>query len=161
MKWVLTLLAFLACTVPSRPVAPAVHVVAPEGLLPEYLDGASGWAPLGFDVSGESSGLVECQRRWYASQSDTRDCQLTIGVVVEPGLIERTGSDAAASREFRTVFLDDSLAGERLLQAVAHEAGHILLDTPRHTQGGIMGGVSYTMWDVDRELACETLGICI
>lgn len=148
-----------SCREPA-PIAelPSVRLVA-DPVRDEHLTGARAWEPLGFVVSLEESGLRECQRRWYASdREDAFDCQITIGIVIESGLIERTGSDAAASREMRAVYLDDDVRW--LGGAVAHEVGHILLDTPLHTRGGVMGGASGELRDVDYELACETIGVC-
>ena len=48
-----------------------------------------------------------------------------------------------------------------LLVAVAHELGHVLLDTSEHTVGGVMGGSSSQLQPVDYELACAAIGVCI
>jgi len=132
---------------------PSVKLVPPA---PAYVDGADAWEALGFTLVEEP--LVECNRGWYASDPRQVDCTITIGVVVDPGLIERLGSDAAANRAFRTVYIDDD--NHAVVRALAHEAGHILLDTPRHTHGGVMGGASTELRDVDYALACEAIGVC-
>lgn len=135
---------------------PSVRLVAPQGDRPEYHEGCEAWADLGFRF--REPPRVECARRWYDADPAQADCTITIGVVIEPGLIERTGSDAAADRQARTVLLDDQ--NHDVVLSLAHECGHILLDTPRHTQGGVMGGASYELRDVDYELACATIGVC-
>ena len=152
------LLAFLvACTSESLPQLPAVRLVVPGEFHEDYLLGAKAWEELGFDVElGVPGELVECQRGWYHGDFN---CQLTIGVVVDPLLKERTGSDAASDRNARAVLLDDTRT--EYLIAVAHEVGHIVLDTPRHTHGGVMGGSSSVLRDVDFQLACETIGVCL
>jgi hypothetical protein len=138
----------------ERAELPSVRLVAPAGDRPEYHDGCEAWAELGFRFRDPPR--VECGRRWYDDAQT--DCTITIGIVVQPDLIERTGSDAAAQRDFRTVYLDDD--NHDVVLSVAHECGHILLDTPRHTQGGVMGGASRDLTGVDYELACETIGVC-
>ncbi len=139
---------------------PWIRLVVPGEDRSEYLEGARAWESLGFNVELENEiSRDECQRHWYTGE---RACQLTIGIVVEPELIARTGSDAASRRDERAVFLDDAILAKRtqLLIAVAHEIGHIVLDTREHTRGGVMGGATWTLRDADFELACRTISVC-
>lgn len=150
-----------SCT--GRPAAPAVRLITDD---PRDVDGVSAWEPLGFDVSLEDSGLVECDLGWYVPNEGTEipesgiDCQITIGVRRVPILRERAGTNARSFRDQRLIELDPRLDTFGLLYALSHESGHILLDTKLHTQGGIMGGSTYVLTDVDRELACETIHLC-
>jgi hypothetical protein len=149
-------LACVACN-SIDPGRPHVHLIA-DTRMPVYLDGARAWTPLGFAFDFTSDGRVECQRRWFEGSDD---CQLTIGIVVDPLTLERTGSPAAADRHGRVVYLDDTLgdSGRTAMRvAIAHEIGHIVLDTPEHTKGGIMGAASWQMTEVDYALACESIG---
>lgn len=137
-----------SCT--GRPAAPAVHLITDA---PGDLEGARAWEPLGFDVALEESGLPECGLGWYV-YGET-DCEITIGVVRTP-----VPTRARSYRDQRRVELDPSLNERATRFAMAHEVGHILLDTPKHTVGGIMGGSTYWLTAVDRALACETIHIC-
>ncbi len=124
---------------------------------PIYLQGANAWSELGLDVGYEDRGFPECPQRWTTSPR----CQITIGIVRVDGLREAEGTDASTNRLARRVQIDTDVTNTfRLLSAVAHEVGHIVLDTPRHTVGGVMGGADGVLHDVDRQLACETIGIC-
>ena len=146
----------------ERPEAPAVHVITLDGsdVLPVYVQGAAAWSPLGLDASTESSGLPECGLSWYVFGE--LQCEITIGIRRDPLLRESRGTNALSSRPERTITIDSDLTDPYALEiAIAHEAGHILLDTAEHTRGGIMGGASLSMADVDRELACRAIQICI
>ncbi len=129
-----------------------------QPMIDAYGDGASAWIPLGFDVV-ERSNLPECERRWYET-GDT-DCVITIGIRRDPMLRDREGTNALSNRADRSVTIDASLSGYDLIVAVAHEVGHIVLDTPEHTRGGVMGGSSAQLEAVDYELACRTIRICV
>lgn len=148
------LLAVSSCT--GRPAAPAVQLITDRA---DDVAGVDAWAPLGFDVALEDSGLEECDPTWYAAGYN-RNCQLTIGVQRVDNLRERAGTNARSFRDQRLIEVDSRLDTFGLLYALSHESGHILLDTKLHTQGGIMGGATYVLTNVDRELACETVNIC-
>lgn len=158
-------LAFVAvlsgCAVDVRPDAPDVQLVTWPGqpMLVGYASGAEVWSPLGFDVTQDSEQL-ECPRRWYADPRVT-DCVITIGVKREPMLIERMGTSAYANRDERYIVIDERLAGYDLIVAVAHEIGHVVLDSPEHTRGGVMGGSSAKLEAVDYDLACRAIGLCV
>lgn len=159
----LTLLVGCATTEPAPHVRIAVvDAYGYSAQLPEYLEGARAWEPLGFDVAFGERGEHECPRRWYDG-ADV-DCQITIELVRKPRLVETDGPLALSDIERRGVAIDPRVTErELLLTAVAHEVGHILLDTPMHTTGGIMGGQGWRMfapWP-DLQLACMTIGRCI
>lgn len=149
-----------ACAVDSRPSAPEIVIVTWPGqpMIDEYRDGASAWTPLGFDVV-EQYDLPECERHWY--EAGNVDCAITIGIRRDQMLREREGTNALSNRADRSVTIDTSLSGYDLIVAVAHEVGHIVLDTPEHTHGGVMGGASAQLEAVDYELACRTIHICV
>lgn len=162
-----------ACLDDEAPRAPSVRLFHDGAERAEYLRGARGWEPLGFEFAIGDPIVTEpehpeCSRKWYerVQRLGSEDCQISITIVVDPLLIERTGFDAAAGRDSRVVYLDDLIleshtpaALHYLTVAVAHEVGHIVLDTPLHTDGGIMGGATATMRDVDYELACSSIGL--
>lgn len=153
----LLLLALVACS--ARPPAPVVHVVldANDKTPSEtYLNAARGWDPLGFDFTTEATGMPECARDWF--KTGDVDCEITVYIYRVPGLVESAGT--AALNDNGTISIDAKLDGDALDNAVAHEIGHTVLNTGTHTKGGIMGGVSDRMWDVDYKLACETINIC-
>lgn len=164
MKLALIILASACGTWGDNRIPPQPYVQVDVEEIPyqrEWLHGARAWQPLGFEIRHEPSPLPECDRRWY---EDTVDCQIIVRFVLEPHLIEHTGSDGAANRGLRRVYVDDSVlaqTSEYQLILAAHEVGHILLDTPRHTAGGIMGASSSSMQDVDYDLACEAIGVCL
>lgn len=153
-KGAVVALAIAGCAVDPAAL-PAVRIVSDVGT---HAQAASTWSQLGFGV-GDEAAAVECPSRWYAAPR-TVDCGLTITILVEPDLVEREGTAALAERERRGVRVDSRLTGLALCIAVAHEVGHIVLDTPLHTAGGVMGGADCSLGDVDRALACEAIGAC-
>lgn len=152
-----------ACSSEQRPHAPYVHIVLDRDndLTPDsaYLNSAEGWCPLGFDFGTEPSGMPTCDRHWY--ENGATDCEITVYLFRVPQLATNAGTQALTDPDTRTISIDSSLDGWKLAVATAHEVGHIVLDTPTHTQGGIMGGDDDRMWDVDKRLACQTIHICI
>lgn len=160
----LALLVSCATTEPTPRVR--IAVVDAYGYaepLPEYLEGARAWEPLGFEVTFGARGVEsECPRRWYDG-ADV-DCQITIELVRKPRLVETDGTLALSDIARRGIAIDPRVTDrDALLTAVAHEVGHILLDTSMHTTGGIMGGQGWQMfapWP-DLQLACMTIGRCV
>lgn len=171
IRFALIALTLAACATDAQPVAPHVglYVVnsdpgrtVAQGSI-EHLDGANAWAPLGFESAFEHGTYErpECGRHWFESDEERATCQITIGVVLVPNLIERRGTDALSNREERAIYLDTRLTGDQLRIATAHEVGHVVLDTPEHTRTGIMSGQTWHLSDDDRDLACRTIGTCI
>lgn len=160
MRSLVLAFAFAGCAV-EVPAAPQVYVRAPyDPMLPVYTAGPDAWSPLGFEAVTDDPGTPECARDWYVHR--TTDCKITMWIYRVPDLVETAGTQAQTDPTTRAVSIDSRLVDPLHLQiAVAHEAGHILLDTPRHTQGGIMGGADCVMHDVDYQLACETIGYCV
>lgn len=118
---------------------------------------ANAWRPLGFAASLEDPKLPECGRRWYADAA-ALPCKITIFVLVDPTLLAVAHVGAQSDRTSRTVWIDASTDPYRARYALAHEVGHIVLDTPKHTLGGVMGGSTYWLMPVDYALACESIG---
>ena len=151
----LVLLA-IGCAQPEPSPRVRVSVVDGSPELPEYLDAVDAWAPLGFvDVSFWAFGDTrECPRRW--NETGDVDCQITLELIRDV-MPESALSDIA----LRGIAISEAVSDQRaLLISVAHEVGHILLDTPRHTVGGIMSGTTWRLGDADRALACETIHRC-
>lgn len=142
---------------PKPPPAPHVRIVVDGERLDAYR--SSAWAPLGFTVSFDDMMIAECPRFWYAMR--LVNCQITVYLLRDQRLLELAGTEALAERAERVIRIDAAVAGDRLKISVAHELGHILLDTKEHTAGGIMGGATWVMRPVDYELACRTIGICV
>lgn len=161
MRRLILLCAWVACARPTPPHVVMPHVRLTGDVSSFILDGARGWLPLGFTFSAEDTGLPVCARYWYRD-GEVRHCQLEIFILRDPALIERRGTDAMANRDARVITLDARLIDRDALRiAVAHEVGHIIIDTPTHTKGGIMGGASRYMSAADRALACTSIGICL
>lgn len=137
----------------------APHVALVGDVNDDIATGARAWARLGFRIhEGEVDG-AECARRWY----DLRDfeCVITVTVVRDPRLREEYGTNALADRLSRSIAIDARETSPTVLRiAGAHEVGHLVLDTGRHTLGGVMGGSRWRLTDVDLELACDQIGIC-
>lgn len=145
---------------PDRPtVAPAPHVHLVVDGAREDAFATHAWDPLGFTVSFEDLRLPECPRFWYAMHEV--NCQITVLVLRDERLLELAHTEALSDRAQRSIRLDVKVSGDRLKIAMAHELGHILLDTPTHTSGGIMGGSTWWMKPVDYELACASIMICV
>lgn len=167
-------LALPACVepedrVPERAPLPDVHFVSRDGILhQEYVDGAHAWEFLGFDFIDEryAGPLPECDRFWYVDH--VKPCVITITVVVDPYLIEKYGADGAAFRAERQTHLDDSVwqhGSAYVAMIVAHEVGHVLLDTDVHTAEGLLSGAQENkpLWPSpeDSALACQEIGVCL
>lgn len=146
-----TILALLlvGCTT-EAPDAPNVALVA------DPVPAPTAWESLGYTFD-PAADLPECDLHWRANTEPP--CQITIGVVRVPMLRERAGTNARTFRDQRRIEIDSRLEGYALELAVAHEVGHILLDTPEHTQTGIMSGSSLVLSADDRALACRTVGL--
>ena len=139
--------------------APGPRVaLSAEEPLPEYVEAAQAWEAIDFTVElGTFGDMPECSRHWY--QNDETDCQITI-TIARIETRETYGTDALSNISQRAVAIDWRIVDRaELMTATAHEVGHILLDTHRHTRGGIMGGQGWKMfapWP-DKQLACMTI----
>src|SRR5690606_27993297 len=105
---------------------------------------------------------VECPRDWYA-RGET-DCTITVHLSLWPRFRERYGMDGAADRATRGIVIDDRYSGALLHHLVAHELGHVLLDTGHHHERGILsslGTADTVATRADYALACKSIGVCV
>lgn len=111
---------------------------------------------LGIAVVARTFGSTECPRRWWHA---TSPCQVTMQIVAVDGLREKVGTNALVDRASRVAQFDARLVGQtfNLRVAIAHEVGHVLLDTDEHVAGGVMGGADLMLNDADRALARSAL----
>lgn len=121
------------------------------------IGGAATWSQLGFGYSDHETPQPECSLSW-PSTSD--GCAITVGVVRDPNLRSQYGVDGTADRAINVVTVDARHAGFNLTALVAHEIGHIILNTRHHVTDGVMSARSYrwNLTDDDRALACATVG---
>lgn len=145
------MVVFLVGCVAAGETEPAPSVVLVRDPVPVPHE----WEALGFSFG--DAGLDECTQAWY--KFDELPCQITIGIVRVPMLRERSGTSARTFRDLRRVEIDSRLEGSDLEVAIAHEVGHVLLDTPEHTANGIMSGKTAVLSKDDRALACRTIGL--
>lgn len=159
IKTLLILALFVGCLPEDRPERLAVISIEPlDGTVwPEYLAGAEGWSPLGFEVEVYSE-LPDCVI--YLP-----DCKISVEVEIAPRLIEQIGSDGMASLTYGRIYLDDDAwthGTEYLQHIVSHEVGHIILRTSRHSKNGLLSGdTSLEMSEDDFRIACEEMRICL
>ena len=154
MRWALILGLLGSCGGPAKPRLPYVHLVVAGEPLKAYLDGARAWSELGFTVGLEDQGKPECPSTWRREPLAT-SCQFSIALRREPGLRLRTGTNALAWRPFREIVIDTDVVNYYdLIISVAHEVGHVLLDTSAHTKTGVMSGAVWALEPEDRALAC-------
>lgn len=109
-----------------------------------YLTAARTWEALGFEVGDVDANLPTCEPHERAAR-----CQLTVTLDLAPYLSQTDG----------LAIIIDSREPDpgRVRIAIAHEAGHVLLDTGDHAPGGqlaVMAGTWSEVTDVDRVFAC-------
>lgn len=155
----------------DAPSAPRVHIVVPAGAdeLQTYVDATNAWSTLGFVASFDDSGLPECERgtatAWH--RTGVIDCQISIGILRVPNLVERSGGAAGltdGSTVPATVEIDARFDGFALLSIAAHEAGHVLLDTAHHAPAGVDAIMAPTTAEwfaqpADYTLACASIAL--
>lgn len=129
-------------------------------------DGANAWVRLGYiETQTDDPSLPECPPFWYRTK--TTNCKLT---VVLQKIVNLSGEfngtvDGMADQGSRSIFIDSKWNGWAMVAIMAHEFGHILLDTPKHLVKGQIGimvpaGDSWIPTQADYDLACSTIGIC-
>lgn len=169
------------CTTTREPAdSPSVQLVMWPGQAEDslLLDGSRAWHELGFEVTwAHVEGdhyvnrvrEVECPQHWYTLGLGRDDCQITIGVrtVDLQSMGFKSSTAGVADRPGRVIMLDTEHTREDFYRVavMAHEAGHILLDTGHLPEGqeGIMSG-GYLTWEptqADYDLACRSIGICL
>lgn len=166
MHWLVTIALLASCaTRPHGPTA-VLRFATPGMWSPSDVEavrrGASVWVRLGFRSFVEHvPHLPECPNDWH--RRGITECAITVGVVRDPHLLEHEGVDGMASRERHEIIVDSRWDGWNLTALVAHELGHILLNTPRHLDPGDEGvmakaGAEWQPSQADERLACETVG---
>lgn len=123
--------------------------------------GASVWAQIDFRYALDASPLPACPRDWY--QRKVTACAIHVGLRWQPGLQADYSASGMTDRGTREILLDPQWHGWALTSIVAHELGHVLLDTARHLAAGLRGVMQAhtSTWEpsaADRALACETIG---
>jgi hypothetical protein len=140
----LVLLALTACASDPGPVV-TYALDVPDVSLEADLDHAlGGWATIG---------LV----RVHPEDGDVPD--IAAVRIERVPVADLPDADGRTWREWRLIQIRDSLVGNRLLIVIAHEVGHAMLDTGRHTQCGIMSGSDTLPCNEDIALACERVGL--
>jgi hypothetical protein len=158
----LALLLLVACASAPRGPTAIVRFDAPEEWSREdrahIADGIEAWRDLGFEpLVEQESKLPRCPNLWAAS--GRVDCVIVIGLRREPDMMTRYQARGMADRVTDTVLVDVTLYGKELAHVIAHETGHILLNTARHVGYGVMDSVGWLrrLSAQDRQLACETV----
>lgn len=169
MKAVALLLALVAgCASRAAPGPTAiVRLVAPEQWTTDDVEhiriGLAGWVTLGFRPSPDAdTDLAPCPADWHLHRPPVVDCALVIGIKRETGMHDALGVDGLSDRASRTISVDARWTGWLLSAVVAHETGHILMNTSRHLPAGQRGvmqaaGAEWDVSDADRRLGCETI----
>jgi len=80
------------------------------------------------------------------------DGDVVIGAFLSPEP-RRLGVNGLADRDSNTILIADHLVGFQLAVVIAHEVGHVVLDTGEHTSCGVMGSIDVVLCAADRELA--------
>lgn len=162
MKRLLVLL--LACTPPPKGPTAILRFVDPTVWSAkdrhDVLAGGIEWQRLGFKVQLEgTTTLPRCPNLWYKQTPQLTSCAIEIGVVRERGLMLNYQAMGQADRVTDTIRVDSSLINFDLMHVIAHEVGHILMNTGEHTLDGVMvsGGWKWWLSDADKALACKTI----
>lgn len=153
-------MSLLACAQAPSPVI-VVRFADDKAWTPDEraaaIGGATTWVPIGFSYSDHDAQQPECRLSWPATSDD---CAITVGIVRDPQLRDGYGVDGTADRATNIATVDARWSGFDLTAIVAHEVGHIILNTPEHVADGVMSarGARWNLTDDDRDLACATVG---
>lgn len=98
----------------------------------------------------------ECDRPWWKTPEP---CEVSIVITAEKGLREQIGHDGDTNLELRAIRIDTRVLANRTLlwTVIAHELGHVFLNTSEHTADGVMGSKDWVLHDGDRALIQRTV----
>jgi hypothetical protein len=122
--------------------------------------GVIAWQSVGFVGGIElKTNLPRCPNDWYKRSPQVTECVIEIGVIRERGLMVNHQVMGQADRVTDTIHVDSLLFNFDLIHVIAHEVGHILMNTSKHTAKGVMlsGGWEWWLSVEDKALACETI----
>lgn len=165
MSRLLLLAALAGCTEPTL-VNPTVELRGDAG--PRALEASEVWEELGFRTTLSDFGQPDCAPDWYATAWEP--CAIRVDFIDDPNQTEEWGTIGQAAPALRRIWIDALIAWDPDKDAtyrmvVAHELGHILLDTANHLPpelDGLMGGGNDgQLSDADRDWACERIGACL
>lgn len=149
-----------ACT--AEPELPHVVIYADPQLAGDVAAVAAVWEPLGFTFGEPRKQLPQCYLHW--TRSELEPCEISVIVHVGTDDILR-GNLGVTVPDLRTAWVDVD-AGRPWL-VMAHEVGHVLLDSNSHLLDGERGVMAWTsalieeqLTDADRRLACRNRGVC-
>lgn len=117
------------------------------------------WRELGFQITvGDPGAAPACAQRWFAHDDV---CEIRVRVrAVGPEQLAADGVGRAV-RGLGEVWILDGTARPDLV--LAHELGHILLDTGEHVSRGLMSAntanITPNLTAEDRALACRVAAI--
>ncbi len=161
---VFLLVLLLACrTAPQGPYA-VVRLYDPSAWTQQDLKdveaGVVTWQGMGFIPRLENEPKAPlCPNDWYKRRPQVTNCMIRVGIVRQQGLMASDGAMGNADRVTDTIRVDASLKRFDLIHVVAHELGHVLMNTIEHTSKGVMlsGGWEWVLSAQDKALACKTI----
>jgi Zn-dependent protease with chaperone function len=162
MRLILALALFAACAARPRGPTAIVRMYEPgewsHDDIRSVAEGLAAWRQLGFITEVEQeTALPACPNDWAAR--GLIHCALVLGLRKEPCLMSE-GMRGASDRVTDTITVDANIHGKELAHVIAHEAGHILLNTSKHVRSyGVMlsGGSMSDLSAQDRALACGAI----
>lgn len=127
------------------------------------MEGAALWNDLGFDVVAydPAARMRQCPNRWY--ELGDVDCELGAYIQAADDLGPAVLGETI--RDLRQIWIRSDIQDPTLV--VAHELGHLVLDTGEHLEGddrGVMATSTATavfeITEADRGLVCNAIGAC-
>lgn len=146
-----------ACGDNTWPALPRV-VLTFDDWGPEIAEDAEVWEQIGFDVVTDDPGQQPvCAQRWYDYEWD--GCEIRVRIKAASQLDD--GAVGRALRGLGEIWILDTTQRPGLV--LAHELGHIVLNTGEHVDEGLMSAttvsITFELTDEDLALACKAAGI--